>query len=320
MSDDIEEIIIEKDEDDTEGSTVKPEWKKKKVEDDERLTLRIDALEADRWQAKRNKMQPDIKRTKTGKISKKVRQLYDDDENEEDDFDEDIERSFRELRRTQAEASNGDTTLLDALAPSERLMIEQRTHQHTVRQQENAGKLNAIEQADRLARRAGLEQSKIADDTKHLNEAIYNPRRLRAQALEGSIVKQTGIKGEVKLNTETKVADGVKQVQKTTENRKAPDVKVEDAKMVSKRGMSKNETAEMILRKSGQTSKLAEIKKQNLTDINKPQMPQKETQQEFETSVAEQKNQKQQNNTKGYQQQVKGLLQDTLRKNGSSRQ
>lgn len=317
ITDDSETIIIE--EDDTEGSVVQPEWKKKKVGDDERLTLRIDALEADRWQAKKNKMQSDIKRTKTGKISKRVRQLYDDEGEEDDGFDEDVERSFRELRRAQAENSNGDSSLLDALAPSERLMIEQRAHLNTVQQQENAGKLNALQQADRLARRAGLEQSKTADDTKQLNEAIYNPRRIRVQALENSIEKQTGIKGEIMPRTEAKTADGVKQVKKTTENKKVSNIKIEDAQTVGRRHMSNNETAEMILRKSGQTSKLSEIKRQKLVQSSEKEISKQPTLKDFETSVAAPENKSKQTNDVSQNKQVKKLLQDTLKKNNTSR-
>ncbi|MBQ9035420.1 MAG: hypothetical protein IJ099_05615 [Alphaproteobacteria bacterium] len=324
--DDYEDDIIKPDDEgDDEGSVSKPDWKKKKVGDDERLTLRIDALEADRWQAKSNKMQPDIKRTKTGKISKKVRQLYDDDD-EYDDFDEDVERSFRELRRSQAESSNNDSTLLDALAPSERLMIEQRTQLQTIKQQENAGKLNAIEQADALARRAGLDRSQVADNTKQINEAIYNPRRLRVQSLEENVVKQTGIKGEIKPSAEAKVADGIKQVQKTTENKRVNHIKIDDVKSVSTRNMSQNETAEMILKKSGQEAKLAEIKKQSANNTFPPtnSKTKEETNmaKEFETSVEKHNNaeqSKEQKSQKSYTQQVKNLLRDSLKKGNTTR-
>ena len=314
-----EEIIKNDDSDDDDGAIV-PDWKKKKIDDSERLTLRIDALEAEKWQAKHNKMQADNKRTKTGKISKKVRQLYDDDENEEDGFDEDVERSFRELRQSQKEASNGDTSLLDALAPSERLMIEQKTQLQTLRQQENAGKLNAVQQADALARRAGLERSQLADDTKQINEAVYNPRRLRVQSLEKTIAKQTGIKGDIMPRAEGKVADGVKQIRKTAENKEVKNIKIDDVKTVRNHNMSQNQTAEMILKKSGQEAKLAEIKKQTTVKATLPPQNDKKQkpQEEFVTSAEQQKN-KEQSSSKSYNKQVKDLLHSALEKNNSAR-
>ena len=316
-----EEFMVNPDDEDAEGAVSKPDWKKKKVGDDERLTLRIDAIEADRWQAKRNKMQTEIKRTKTGKISKKVRQLYDDDENEDDDI-MDVEHTFRLLRLQQKDVSNGDSSLLDALAPSERRMVEQRATIATMRQEENAGRLNAIEQADTLARRAGLNRSTVADNSKQMDEAIYNPRRIRLSSLESTIEKQTGIKGDIKPRTEGKVADGVKQVKITADNHKVKDVKTKDAKEVRDHNLTQNQTAELILRKSGQTAKLSEIKKQSAYNVKTP-LEQKAVEnkqvKEFETSVTEQsgKQQKQQEQ-KPYNEQVKKLLKDSLKqKNGS---
>ena len=317
-----EEEFMQNPDDDAEGAVSKPDWKKKKVGDDERLTLRIDAIEADKWQAKRNKMQPEIKRTKTGKISKKVRQLYDDDENDDDDDFRDMEHSFRLLRLQQKDVSNGDSSLLDALAPSERRMVEQRAITASMRQEEKAGRLNAIEQADTLARRAGLNRSSTADNNKQMNEAIYNPRRIRLNSLEGTIAKQTGIKGDIKPRTEGKVADGVKQIKVTADNHKVKDLKTKDAKEVRDRNLTQNQTAELILRKSGQTAKLSEIKKQNIYNgktVSEQKNTESRPKKEFETSVAEQSAKKdKQQEQKPYGEQIKKLLKDSLKqKNGS---
>ena len=175
--------INNSDDDDDSGAAAKPEWKKKKVEDDERLTLRIDAIEADKYQARKNKMETSLKRTKPAKNSTKVKQMYDDDEDEDDGLDEQhIIRSFRELRLNQSDASNSDTTLIDALAPHEKVMIEQRTNIEVTRQQEHAGRLNAMEQANTLARRAGIEKISEAKKTKtckrlSITRSVFAPKR-----------------------------------------------------------------------------------------------------------------------------------------------
>ena len=282
--------------DDDDGTVTKPEWKKKKVDDDERLSLRIDAIEAERWQAKVNKSPTTVKKTKIGKVSTKVKQLYDD---EEDDYesDDDLEHTFRLLRKNQrADISNNDSSLLDALAPSERRMIEQRTHLETMKHQENAGRLNAIQQADTLARQAGL-----------------NPRRFRRQSLEQTIAKQTGIKGEILPKTESKVADGVKQIKDAVDNHKVKHVKIKDAKEIGNRVLNQNETAELILRKSGQTAKLSEIKKQSI--IRTPLKEEKQDKKnktmakDFETSVNGDKK-----DQKSYDAQLKKVLRDSVAK------
>ncbi len=310
------------DNDDTPAS--KPDWKKKKVGDDERLTLRIDAIEADKYQARKNKMQTSTKRAKpTNKISKKVKQLYEDDEDEDDGMDEDVVRSFRELRMNQSDASNSDTTLIDALAPSEKRMVEQRTNIEITRHQENAGRLNAMEQADTLARKAGIRKTNDSERTEKMQDAIYNPKRIRAESLEKNIAKQIGLKGEIKFHTEGKVVEGVKELKKMTDNHKVKNIKMQDMPDLGKKMLTENEKAELILRKSGQTAKLSEIKKQSAYGL-KPKEAMKNphiNKKDFELDAPQAQKDKQQDkdNNKTYSQKLKSLLQESLRKNNKVR-
>jgi hypothetical protein len=320
--------INNSDDDDDSGAVTKPEWKKKKVGDDERLTLRIDAIEADKYQARKNKMETSLKRTKPTKNSTKVKQIYDDDEDEDDGIDEHVIRSFRELRLNQSDASNSDTTLIDALAPHEKRMIEQRTNIEITRQQEHAGRLNAMEQANTLARRAGIEKISEAKKTENLQEAIYNPKRIRAETLEKNIAKQVGLKGEIKFHTEGKVVEGVKEIRKLTDNHKVKNVKMQDAHDIGSKSitksMSQNETAEMILRKSGQSAKLSEIKKQSAYGIKpkdtKVSMKDLQNKKDFELDAPNmQKQIQKEQDDKTYSEKLKSLLQESLRKNNKVR-
>ena len=320
--------INNSDDDDDSGAVTKPEWKKKKVGDDERLTLRIDAIEADKYQARKNKMETSLKRTKPTKNSTKVKQIYDDDEDEDDGIDEHVIRSFRELRLNQSDASNSDTTLIDALAPHEKVMIEQRTNIEITRQQEHAGRLNAMEQANTLARRAGIEKISEAKKTENLQEAIYNPKRIRAETLEKNIAKQVGLKGEIKFHTEGKVVEGVKEIRKLTDNHKVKNVKMQDAHDIGSKSitksMSQNETAEMILRKSGQSAKLSEIKKQSAYGIKpkdtKVSMKDLKKTKDFELDAPNmQKQIQKEQDDKTYSEKLKSLLQESLRKNNKVR-
>lgn len=317
-------MTLTDDTDDDETPASKPDWKKKKVGDDERLTLRIDAIEADKYQARKNKMQTSTKRAKpTNKISKKVKQLYEDDEDEDDGMDEDVVRSFRELRMNQSDASNSDTTLIDALAPSEKRMVEQRTNIEITRHQENAGRLNAMEQADTLARKAGIRKTNDSERTEKMQDAIYNPKRIRAESLEKNIAKQIGLKGEIKFHTEGKVVEGVKELKKMTDNHKVKSVKMQDVQDLGKKTLTENEKAELILRKSGQTAKLSEIKKQSAYGL-KPKEAMKNphiNKKDFELDAPQAQKDKQQDkdNNKTYSQKLKSLLQESLRKNNKVR-
>ena len=54
-----------------------------------------------------------------------------------------------------------------------------------------------------------------------MQDAIYNPRRVKHQALEKNISKKIGIKGEINKKNVNNVVRGVKQIKETSENKNA---------------------------------------------------------------------------------------------------
>ena len=96
---------------------------KKGFDDNERLTLRIDAQEAEKYQAKKNKKSKNMPKN-AKKIKTKVRQLDDEDEDEDDDLmDHDAIRSLNQLHRMQInrqDSTNSDSSLINALEAAER--------------------------------------------------------------------------------------------------------------------------------------------------------------------------------------------------------
>ena len=64
-------------------------------------------------------------------LRKKVRNSYDEEEDDAS-MDEDVLRSLRELQINMDDASNNDTSLLNALSPNERRIIDQRNTIETV--------------------------------------------------------------------------------------------------------------------------------------------------------------------------------------------
>ena len=272
------------------------DWKKNKgFSDTERLSLRIDVKEANRYQAKKgqkkiSELSPSLK-----SLRKKARNPYDDEEYD-DVFDEDVLRALRELQLNATEASNGDTTLLDSLNPSEKQQLLQNTTIENKRNEENAGKMNALLQSDSMAKRAGISEMSRAEFSNQMQEAFYNPRRMKEKTLEENIAQKVGLTGKITKHNSGKVVEGVKKIKEVTDNRKVKGVSFDDAAKISKKTTSKNATAELILKKSGQTARLSEIKMRQA-----------------------QKNPKDKKPTRSYSKEMKELLKASLKKNGEVR-
>lgn len=273
---------------------------KKGFDDAERLTLRIDAQEAIKYQARKSKNSSNTLPKNVKKLKTKVRQLDEEDEEDEDLMDHDAILALNQLRRLQInqnDASNADSSLINALVDDERRQIMQSTTVEISRQQENAGRHNALEQADTLLRKANLDKMTTQQFMNEMKDAIYNPSKLRREALAENIAKQMGIEGKIVKHSEGEVVEGIKKVKQLAGNRKVNQVKMEDVQKIGKKNMTQNETAELILIKSGQTARLSEIKHQSKTGKTKGRAK------------------GQTKSGKSYSAQMKELLRESLKKN-----
>ena len=153
----------------------KSQKNKKGFDDSERMTLKINVQEALQYEAEKGKKKVGSLPKNLKKIKKKVRDSYDEDE--DDGMDEDVIRSLRELQINQTDASNGDNSLINALNEQERRQIMQSTNIEITRHEENAGKQNALEQADTNLRKATLRKMNTQEFMNEMNEAIYNQSR-----------------------------------------------------------------------------------------------------------------------------------------------
>lgn len=291
----VQDEVSESEEKESDKQKNKMQSSKKGFDDTERMTLKINVQEALQYEAEKGKKKIGALPKNLKKIKKKVRDSY--DEEEDDGIDEDVIRSLRELQINQIDASNGDSTLINALNDQERRQIMQSTNIEIKRHEENAGKQNSLEQADTNLRKATLRKMTTQEFMNEMNDAIYNPSRLRREAMEHSIAKQMGIKGKIEKHCEGHVVEGVKKVKELSGNRKVNKLKMKDVQQVSKKNMSQNQTAELILKKSGQTAKLAEIKRQCKSSGTQPQEKGK------------------QQPKKSYAKEMKELLRQSLRKN-----
>ncbi len=280
---------------------------KKGFDDSERLTLRIDALEAEKYQAKKTKQSTNNLPKNMRKIKTKVRQLEEDDEEDEDLMDHDAIRSLRQLQINQNDASNADSSLINALFDNERRQIMQNTNIEISRHQENAGRQNALEQADTLLRKADMKRMNTKEFMEEMKEAIYNPSKLRREALQDQIAKQMGIEGKIEKRSEGVVLEGIKKVKELSNNKQVPQLKMNDVEKIGTQKMNQNETAELILKKSGQTSRLEEIKRD--TGIKKTTAK----------STDDKEKSPQKSGKKSYSAQMKELLKESLKKNNKTR-
>lgn len=296
MSEDIFEAE-EKDEEKKKNKKAKLQSNKQGFDDSERMTLKINVQEAMQYDAEKGKKKVGSLPKNLKKIKKKVRDSY--DEEEEDGIDEDVIRSLRELQINQTDASNGDNSLINSLNEQERRQIMQSTNIEITRHEENAGKSNALEQADTNLRKATLRKMTTQEFMNEMNEAIYNPSRTRREAMEHGIAKQMGIKGKIEKHHEGKVVEGVKRVKELSGNRKVKTLKMKDVDQVGKKKLNQNQTAELILKKSGQTARLSEIKRQCKSD----------------NTLSNNKDKSKQQPKKSYAKEMKELLRQSLRKN-----
>ncbi|MBR6356080.1 MAG: hypothetical protein IKR92_04415 [Alphaproteobacteria bacterium] len=305
FSDEDANIEEQPEKNETPTGTQKPKAKKG-FEESERLSLRIDALEAEKYQSKKNKkssntLPKNVKKTKT-----KVRQLEEDDDEDEDLMDHDAIRSLHQLQINQNDASNSDSSLINALFENERRQIMQNTNIEITRHQENAGRHNALEQADTLLRKADMHRMNTQEFMNEMKDAIYNPSKLRREALQDQIAKQMGIEGKIERRSEGNVIEGVKKVKELSGNRQVSQIKMKDVEKVGKENMNQNQTAELILQKSGQTSRLAEIKRDSSIKKTAEKTP-------------DNKEQQKKPNGKSYSAQMKDLLKESLKKNNKAR-
>lgn len=270
---------------------------KKGFDNNERLTLKINVRAAEQYDAERGKKKIGALPPNMKKLKKKVRDLYEDDE-EDEDMDQDVIRSLQELQINQNDASNGDNTLLNALSDNERRQIMQSTNIEITRHEQNAGRQNALEQSDTKLRQAGLKKMTTAEFAKEMDGALYNPSRLRREAMEHNIAKKMGIEGKIEKHSEGKIVQGIRRVKSVTEDKQVKSINMNDVKNIGQKNMLQNETAELILKKSGQTARLSEIKRQ--TTSRNPE-------------------DKKKNGGKSYSAQMKELLKESLKKNDKVR-
>lgn len=286
------------DDDDETGGSNKPtanKSEKKGFDTEGRLSLRIDAQEATRYQANKGKNNLNNQITGIKNLRKKVRDSHDEEEN---GIDTDVIATLNQLQMNLVDASNGDNSLLAAVEGGEKRNLQQNTNIEIARHEQNAGKMNAILQANKLSEKAGISKITDAEFVEKMQEAIYNPKKLQTKVLEENISKKLGIEGKINKNKTEDIIEGVKKIREVAGDKQVKKVNFDDVAKLGNKKANQNETAELILRKSGQTARLSEIKMKSVVDENQGKKERK---------------------PRGYSKKMRQLLEETLKKNDKVR-
>ncbi len=235
------------------------DWKKKSVENKERLTLKNDINEAIKFEAK-NKA-PTISKKSINpqnlplgllKMRKKIRDIYDEDDEDEDDT------FFAHIKMPEDEENN---SLLHALSDEEKMMLNQKNTIHHTKMQQNAGKMEALHIANNLAKEAGLNNiSKKALEI-GMQEAIFDPQKRQEKIIEKEIGHKLGIKGSIKEGKIAQAAKGIKKVEQLGGKEATKNIEMKDMIKAGEKKFSDQELAKLILEKSGQKVNLDKHKK-----------------------------------------------------------
>ncbi|MDD4556081.1 MAG: hypothetical protein PHE89_01950 [Alphaproteobacteria bacterium] len=148
------------------------EWKKKGLDNKEKLSRRIDTKKAEEHEAKSKNPSQNVNRSQTPralpkglkKIRKKISQSVYDEE------DEDELNGFQ-IFLDPASLEMENNSLFHALNDNEKKVLEQKNTLKTIGSQQNAGKLDAINRAQKINQQAGVGRM----DRQAINKDMLDP-------------------------------------------------------------------------------------------------------------------------------------------------
>ncbi len=177
------DIFSDEDKEKQEESNI--EWKKSGIDKNERITLKINVKEANLYNAKKaNDLKAKIKAKNPHevpkgfkKISKKIKDSMEDDEDEENYI---LVPIFEDTN---------ESSLMRALTDEEKKILQQNENINNIRQQENTGKDAAIEHAQKLIKEAGLKPI----ETKIINEERQKQGNTSANEIIAKTIKDKSL-------------------------------------------------------------------------------------------------------------------------------
>lgn len=167
------------------------EWKKGGFDSSEKSTRRINEQKATQYDAfKRNGASKITELTPTdlpqglNKIRKKIRDIYD----EEDDENEDGYQIVPNLLQTQ-------NSLLNALSEEEKQALDQKENLDNMALQQNAGKMEALATAEKLAKTVGLVKGLQRKTVAQAMVDVAQPEQVLQNVIKKDIIRNLKIRG-----------------------------------------------------------------------------------------------------------------------------
>ena len=244
-------MAINRDDESSEDDEAVFDWKKNGFDKNERLSLRINAKEADNYNARKKNQplkanRPENLAAGLKKIRKKIREVYDDDEDDDENG-----TIFAPIQYAQEE----ENPLLNALNEDEKRLFYQKQNIENVNMQQTAGKMEALHIANNLARESGLKDISRKAMAAGMQEATFRPEEIQEKVIKKEVSGKLGIKGKIEDGKIISAARGIKKIERLGGKEAAKNLDMRDVVKAGEEKLDEIKLAELILEKSGQDVK-----------------------------------------------------------------
>lgn len=245
-------MAINRDDESSEDDEAVFDWKKNGFDKNERLSLRINAKEADNYNARKKNQplkanRPENLAAGLKKIRKKIREVYDDDEDDDENG-----TIFAPIQYAKEEEEN---PLLNALNEDEKRLFYQKQNIENVNMQQTAGKMEALHIANNLARESGLKDISRKAMAAGMQEATFRPEEIQEKVIKKEVSGKLGIKGKIEDGKIISAARGIKKIERLGGKEAAKNLDMRDVVKAGEEKLDEIKLAELILEKSGQDVK-----------------------------------------------------------------
>ena len=229
------------------------EWKKTGFDFNERLTLKTNVAKA--IAESRKDKNSGLRRFTPGNISlpnglikirKRIKDVYDEEDEDEDTY------SYVNIQMFHAfDASKEESSLMGALADEEKQFIRRQETRQMMDLNQETGKINALLQADKLMKENGMKGLDKRVMSQNFQELTVNTD-FTSKAINEDLRKKLKLKGHMlKDEKALKLLNGDKQVKKIAGEKSLEGMKVDDVASIGEKKRSSQETARLILKKTG---------------------------------------------------------------------
>ena len=255
-------MAINRDDESSEDDEAVFDWKKNGFDKNERFSLRINAKEADNYNARKKNQplkanRPENLTAGLKKIRKKIREVYDDDE--EDDENDTI---FAPIQYAKEE----ENPLLNALNEDEKRLFYQKQNIENINKLQSAGKMEALHIANNLARESGLKEISRKAVAAGMQEATFRPEEMQEKVIKKEVSGKLGIRGKIEDGKIISAARGIKKIERLGGKEAAKNLDMRDVVKAGEEKLDEIKLAELILEKSGQDVKKRKERFKNSKD------------------------------------------------------